>query len=481
MDEMRKQIEELMGSVNYEAAGQANAKRTYQDPDVCKYYITGLCPHDLFQNTRLFMGECAHQHDEEMKEGYLKDRANPDFESLCYEEQAHRYMWPIIEDCDKKISKQTQERCNEGSMHEAFQEGTKKKIADIEEKTNKLVSKVEQLGHKGNVEESMKCMEEVHKLNEQKSKHKEAASRQQTEVPGGWQKLKPCAICGALLSSKDDESRRNEHFSGRIHIGYDLIRKHIQKLEEIIEERKTKIEAARAISKKPSPKDEAEGNPGGKDANEKEDTTKQQEEDGDRKRVARRRTPSPDDDRDSRGGVTRDSYRSRGADGRDGRDFRPDSYRSSRGDGPRSRESQPWYREIRDRDRERDYYRENNRDGRSRGSDRDLNVDRDSDRHRRDTDNSRYRSRDADRDRRDKDRDRDSYSRDRGKRDKDRVRREKKRERQRSRSRSSSKSKSPSSSPPKKSRQTRSPSTSKSPPRKRARSKSEGSRSRSHS
>lgn len=49
MDEIRRQLAELMETV--ESSTSSSKKRSFTDLDVCKYYLTGLCPHDLFQNT----------------------------------------------------------------------------------------------------------------------------------------------------------------------------------------------------------------------------------------------------------------------------------------------------------------------------------------------------------------------------------------------------------------------------------------------
>eukprot|EP00923_Selenidium_pygospionis_P056046 GHVN01097499.1.p1 GENE.GHVN01097499.1~~GHVN01097499.1.p1 ORF type:complete len:185 (+),score=23.46 GHVN01097499.1:63-617(+) len=174
MDERRKQIEELMCSLEPSIGGRKGGSKSWQDSEVCKHYITGLCPHDLFRNTRLFLGECTGVHDEDAKEEYLKEREKLNFKrsDYRYEELAHRFLKPIMDDCDRKIQKQTEERCNEDNMSEALQGSANKKIADIEEKIGKLNEKIEVKGKSGSaMDEIFKLNEEVEKLNDQKSKH----------------------------------------------------------------------------------------------------------------------------------------------------------------------------------------------------------------------------------------------------------------------------------------------------------------------
>jgi hypothetical protein len=49
MDAFRKQLDTLMGA---NRNGDVEiVKRKYYDRDVCRLYIAGLCPHDLFQLT----------------------------------------------------------------------------------------------------------------------------------------------------------------------------------------------------------------------------------------------------------------------------------------------------------------------------------------------------------------------------------------------------------------------------------------------
>lgn len=44
MEEMRAQLASLMESIKEQPTD-------FTDPEVCKYFLTGLCPHDLFENT----------------------------------------------------------------------------------------------------------------------------------------------------------------------------------------------------------------------------------------------------------------------------------------------------------------------------------------------------------------------------------------------------------------------------------------------
>jgi hypothetical protein len=49
MDAIRKQLDQLMGANRNGDVREVSRK--YYDRDVCRLYLAGLCPHDLFQLT----------------------------------------------------------------------------------------------------------------------------------------------------------------------------------------------------------------------------------------------------------------------------------------------------------------------------------------------------------------------------------------------------------------------------------------------
>jgi hypothetical protein len=46
LEEQRRLLDALMGS-----SRNGERAKHFTDSDVCKYYLCGLCPHDLFMNT----------------------------------------------------------------------------------------------------------------------------------------------------------------------------------------------------------------------------------------------------------------------------------------------------------------------------------------------------------------------------------------------------------------------------------------------
>jgi hypothetical protein len=48
MDEQRKLLDQLMGTGRN---GEGGGAKHFSDRDVCRFYLVGLCPHELFGNT----------------------------------------------------------------------------------------------------------------------------------------------------------------------------------------------------------------------------------------------------------------------------------------------------------------------------------------------------------------------------------------------------------------------------------------------
>ncbi|CAL9104191.1 unnamed protein product [Musa textilis] len=69
MDAIRKQLDVLMGANRNGDVAEVNRK--YYDRDVCRLFLAGLCPHDLFQLTKMDMGPCPKIHSLQLRKEYL--------------------------------------------------------------------------------------------------------------------------------------------------------------------------------------------------------------------------------------------------------------------------------------------------------------------------------------------------------------------------------------------------------------------------
>ncbi|KAI7756738.1 hypothetical protein M8C21_009969 [Ambrosia artemisiifolia] len=61
MDAQRALLDELMGSARNltEEERRGHKEISWDDKEVCGFYMVKFCPHDLFVNTRSDLGECC--------------------------------------------------------------------------------------------------------------------------------------------------------------------------------------------------------------------------------------------------------------------------------------------------------------------------------------------------------------------------------------------------------------------------------------
>ncbi|XP_050384270.1 uncharacterized protein LOC126800890 [Argentina anserina] len=100
MDALRKQLDQLMGANRNGDVREVNRK--YYDRDVCRLYLVGLCPHELFQLTKMDMGPCPKVHSLQLREEY-KDARKQGTDN--YDRDLEDVIDRLIVECDRKISR----------------------------------------------------------------------------------------------------------------------------------------------------------------------------------------------------------------------------------------------------------------------------------------------------------------------------------------------------------------------------------------
>lgn len=96
--EQRKLLEQLMGS----SVTSRSSQLSLNDSKVCRSYLVGTCPHDLFTNTKQDLGPCPKVHAEGLKTEY---EALPEREKQRYgfEYDYMRDLQKYIDDCNRRI------------------------------------------------------------------------------------------------------------------------------------------------------------------------------------------------------------------------------------------------------------------------------------------------------------------------------------------------------------------------------------------
>ncbi|VFQ76121.1 unnamed protein product [Cuscuta campestris] len=100
MDALRKQLDVLMGSNRNGDVTEVDRK--YFDRDVCRLFLSGLCPHDLFQLTKMDMGPCPKLHSLLLRKDYEEAKSKG---VDNYDRDLEDFIDRLIIECDRKISR----------------------------------------------------------------------------------------------------------------------------------------------------------------------------------------------------------------------------------------------------------------------------------------------------------------------------------------------------------------------------------------
>ena len=81
-------------------ASSRDAQLSLTDPKVCRSFLAGTCPHDLFTNTKQDLGPCSKVHSEPLKSEY---EAASDKSKYGFEYDYMRDMQKYIDECNRRI------------------------------------------------------------------------------------------------------------------------------------------------------------------------------------------------------------------------------------------------------------------------------------------------------------------------------------------------------------------------------------------
>lgn len=223
-DDQRRLLEQLMGKEALISPQVRRKEVDFTSSRVCKAFLVGTCPHDLFAGTKLNVGRCPLQHSEKHKLEYeyrtkKKGETFPNFEYEYY-----KTLRKYVDEIDVLIS--TALRRLEHTPEE------KAKIAEVTKELNVLDTKIglmtSEIRYLGKANEVEKALDETTKLEKLLKERDVLAEKARvvTENIGqtSQQKLQVCEVCGAYLSRLDSDRRLADHFIGKIHLGYAQMR-----------------------------------------------------------------------------------------------------------------------------------------------------------------------------------------------------------------------------------------------------------------
>jgi len=371
-------LDELMGRDRNLVPGEKSAQVHWSHEDVCRSFLCGFCPNDLFVNTKADLGQCTKIHDDALKAEY---EASSRYGRLGYEEEFIRALNLIQSDVERKIRRGHERLQTNKVKEQELSENDSDKTKMLNDHINQLLEEIEQLGSEGKVEEAQGVSKLLDQLKEEREQSKVGAG-----MAGQEKQMEVCEVCGAFLIVGDVQSRVDDHLQGKQHVGYAKIKSTIEdargrpwmnrKPAVVKEPERSEVERVEREREREQEREKERERP------RERDREREREKERERERESRSRRSSGDRSRDKR-------RRSRSK----SRDRHRERRRSRDRGGSRDHSG-------RDRERERERRRSRDRDSEREGKRRDR--DRDLDRSRR---RSRSRSRDRSSRRRSKSRD----------------------------------------------------------------------------
>lgn len=210
-------------------ASSRQAQLSITDPKVCRSFLVGTCPHDLFTNTKQDLGQCPKVHSEPLKSEY---ESNPDKAKYGFEYDYMRDLQKYIDECNRRID--AAQRRLEKTPDEIRQTNALlKQISDLSKSIETGLLEIQILGESSEVSRAYEEFFRIKQAMQNKGdKERELKALSDTSGPSGHQKLQVCDVCGAYLSRLDNDRRLADHFYGKMHLGYAQMRKTYEGLQK---------------------------------------------------------------------------------------------------------------------------------------------------------------------------------------------------------------------------------------------------------
>ncbi|KAK9821175.1 hypothetical protein WJX74_004864 [Apatococcus lobatus] len=230
VDAMRAALDELMGRErDVPMDRRTNRKLRFDDPEVCKYAIAGLCPYGLFKNTKSDLGDCKYEmHEDDIQFDEIKEEYD-----MIPEKEKGRYGYPkelflllekLTRDMDKKIERQ-KERAEKESEPRVLTPDDQRRLDEILGREKEAQRQSEAMAEAGNVDGSMAMATQAESYHSQHDAlHKSLTTPERI--------MTVCDVCGVFINSTDNEQRRQDHLTGKQYLGWKAIRDKHAELRE---------------------------------------------------------------------------------------------------------------------------------------------------------------------------------------------------------------------------------------------------------
>lgn len=226
MEDARALLNGLMGADRNAKLDKRKARK-FSDEDICRKFLLGLCPHEMFTNTKMDLGPCGKTHNEHLKDVFEADK---DF-------SLYRRKWrgilrmqlkQLLGDVDRRIET-NQSRIASDKDRVGTGDKQSKELTALREEMSEQLKQAERAADDGKFEESRAIMKDTDAV---KRRIEDIESR---KLEKGKKPI-VCEICGLMVSAEEAEDikkyGRGWHTDGKQHLGFIVIREKLAELEK---------------------------------------------------------------------------------------------------------------------------------------------------------------------------------------------------------------------------------------------------------
>jgi RNA-binding protein Luc7-like 2 len=229
MDEQRALLDQLMG-VNRNEDRKHEVITDFRDERVCKFYLRGICPYDMFLNTKIIGGVCNKTHSLLLKQEFEKHCKLNHEDIYMFDHQIEKDFINRNMDVERVIKKQWA-KVEEEKLNELYIPEMCPEILKISAEIQFISDEID-LCLKDN--DADKCLALILRYDtliiEKELATNEKIKQMKLSVPKIDEMNKKCVcdVCGSFLSTLDSDKRLADHFVGKQHIGYQTIKDFLQ-------------------------------------------------------------------------------------------------------------------------------------------------------------------------------------------------------------------------------------------------------------
>ncbi|XP_077225127.1 LUC7 related protein isoform X2 [Tasmannia lanceolata] len=163
MDSIRKQLDVLMGANRNGDVTEVNRK--YYDRDVCRLFLVGLCPHELFQLTKMDMGPCPKVHSLQLRKEYEEAKTKGVHN---YDRDLEDVIDRLIVECERKITralKRLEDEDAKAAIAISVSEVTQSpEVLELSKQIREKLKEVDALDLEGMTDNKIRVLEVVEEL-----------------------------------------------------------------------------------------------------------------------------------------------------------------------------------------------------------------------------------------------------------------------------------------------------------------------------